>query len=215
MHMVIGSIVFLSKERLMKSKKNANKMNAATDDAKSKVAKTVAVKKVAVKKAEVKKVAASKPVAKTPVAQKKALESKKTAAEVRKAQKIRSSILDSVAKVILPLWFNYPSKSIRTLVNGPQMRPEAALALAFHGAILETSESSSVTHCEIMIYQYGFDKFEANYIAFMGTSSLNGAKLIKYLKVSGDDANGENRKLVLTAKGRTLYEFLRSAIVNH
>jgi len=199
----------------MQTKRNAKKANAAPVDTKAKVAETAAVKNVAVKKVPAKKAAASKSAVKSATAQKKAPVAKKTAAEVRKAQKIRSNVLDGVAKVILPLWFNSPSKSIRTLVNGPQMRAETALALAFHGAILETSDSSSVRHCEVMIYQYGFDKFEANYIAFMGTSSLNGAKLIKYLKASDGDATGENRALVLTAKGRALYESLRSAIVNH
>ena len=199
----------------MQMKKNAKNINAASVETKAKVGEAAAVKNDAVKKVPAKKASASKSPVKSATDQKKAAVAKKTAAEVRKAQKIRNNVLDSVAKVILPLWFNYPSKSIRTLVNGPQMRAEAALALAFHGAILETSESSSVRHCEIMIYQYGFDKFEANYIAFMGTSSLNGAKLIKYLKASGDDATEENRKLVLTAKGRALYESLRRAIVNH
>ncbi len=184
----------------MQTKKSSIKVAAAPGGSESSTVKKTATKKAAAQRAS--------STTKTP-------EVKKTAAEVRKAQKIRGNVLDSVAKVILPLWFNAPSKSIRTLVNGPQMRAETALALAFHGAILETSESSSVRHCEIMIYQYGFDKFEANYIAFMGTSSLNGAKLIKYLKASDGDATGENRALVLTAKGRALYESLRSAIVNH
>ena len=182
----------------MQGKKASTKVPADSDSPKSIPAKTATTKKAAAKKVP---------------SQKKAPVAKKTAAEIRKAQKVKNDILGSVAKVIFPLWFNYPSKSIRTLVNGPQMRAEAALALAFHGAILEASEASSVTHCEIMIYQYGFDKFEANYIAFMGTASLNGSKHIKYVGGRGDDMTDETRKLVLAAKGRRLYEYLRNAIV--
>ena len=184
----------------MQIKKASTKVPAESGSLKSSSVKTAATKKATVKEAP---------------SQKKAPLPKKTAAEIRKAEKIKTTILDSVAKVILPLWFNYPSKSIRTLVNGPQMRAEAALALAFHGAILEASEASSVTHCEIMIYQYGFDKFEANYIAFMGTASLNGSKYIKYLGAGSGSAADETRKLVLTAKGRKVYESLRGAIVKN
>jgi hypothetical protein len=143
----------------------------------------------------------------------KAATPQKTAAEHRKLQREKDNLVYETTKVIVPLWFGKASVPIRKLVDGPQMRPEEALCLLIHGANIGVEGYSSVVSCELALRPSGFNRFEANYIAYMGTVSLLRAKLVKFVKKPKDGVDEETAPIVLTTKGEQLFDFAKGHIL--
>ncbi len=141
----------------------------------------------------------------------KAAAPKKSAADVKKLQKDYEQLVYDTTKVIVPLWFGL--RSVEKAISGQQMRPEAALCLLIHGAAVEQTGSSSVVSVQIAIRPCGFSRFEALLMADLGTSSLFGAKLVKYVKKPKDSADNATAPIVLTAKGQKLFDLAKGSIL--
>lgn len=137
---------------------------------------------------------------------------KKTAAEVRKLQQEQDKLLFDAFKVIVPLWFGI--SSVSKVVDGSQLRAECAVCLLLHGTNLLVKGESSIFACELALRPAGFDRAEAHYIALMGTSSLMGMKLAKYVKMSEYEKDTETARVALTAKGQKFFELSKNAILN-
>lgn len=150
----------------------------------------------------------------------KAAKPQKTVAVQKLRQEDKEKLVQDAVKVIVPLWFGNPSVSIRDAVNGKQLRPESALCLLIHGANVGVKGHSSITACEFALLPFGLDRFDANYIAFQGTMSLHGAKLVKFVNEPKEDADEEDEEedeeaapIVLTKKGQELFDFAKDAIL--
>ena len=141
-------------------------------------------------------------------AEPQALTKEQKAAEKKRLQEC-NELIYLTTSVIVPIWFGHASVS--KVFKKTQIPPESALCLILIGAAGQGGES--VVGMEINLRPSGFDRQEAHLLAHMGTMSLLGAKMVKWVKKPKTDEEYRLFNVVLTAKGQAVFDTARRSIL--
>lgn len=155
------------------------------------------------------------PVAKTPAKKVAAPNAKPTTltkeekAAAKKEELENHELIYRTTSVIVPIWFG--QDSVSKVFKGRQIPSESALCLMLIGA--SGKGGNSVVGVEINLRPSGFDRQEAHLLAHMGTMSLLGAKMVKWVKKPQTDEEYRLFNVVLTAKGQAVFDVAKRSML--